>query len=65
MLVIPVSSESAFSTRGRILDSFCSSLSPTTVEALIYAQNWCRSIEQNVNDLQVEINEAEKIESYV
>ena len=43
ILVSTVSSESAFSTWGRILDSFCSSLSPTTVEALICAQNWLRS----------------------
>ena len=41
--VFTVSSESAFSTGGRILDLFHSSLSPTTVEALICAQNWLRS----------------------
>ena len=56
------SSESAFNTRDRILDLFHSSLSPTTIEFLICAQNWLRSTKQNVNDLQVEINEAEKIE---
>ncbi|KAH1094092.1 hypothetical protein GYH30_039700 [Glycine max] len=39
------------------------SLSSTTIKALICAQNWLRSTKQNVNDLQVEINEAEKIES--
>ena len=38
-----VSSESAFSTGNRILNSFRSSLSPTTVEALIGDQNWLRS----------------------
>ena len=56
IFVSTVSSESAFSTGNRILNSFRSSLSPTTVEALICAQNWLRSTKQNVNDLQVEIN---------
>jgi len=62
ILVCTVSSEFVFSTWSRILDSFYSSLSPTTVEALICVQNWLRSTKQNVNNLQVEINEAKKIE---
>jgi len=40
--VSTVASESAFSTGGRILDSFRSSSSPKTVEALICTQNWIR-----------------------
>ncbi|XP_028772962.1 zinc finger BED domain-containing protein RICESLEEPER 2-like [Neltuma alba] len=43
ILAVPVStvaSESAFSTGGRIVDSYRSSLSPTMTEALICAQNW-------------------------
>ena len=42
VLAIPVStvaSESAFSTKERVLDSFHSSLSPNTIEALICTQN--------------------------
>jgi hypothetical protein len=46
VMVVPVStiaSELAFSTGGRVLDSFRSSLSPLTVETLICCQNWLRS----------------------
>ena len=45
-MAIPVStiaSESAFSTGGRVLDSFRSSLSPLIVEARICCQNWLRN----------------------
>ena len=34
--------ESAFSMGGRVLDSFCSLLSPNTVETLICTQNWLK-----------------------
>jgi hypothetical protein len=39
MPISTVTSESTFSTRGRILDPFKNSLSPLTVEALICTQN--------------------------
>jgi hypothetical protein len=41
--VFTIASESAFSTRDRVLDSFRSSLSTLTIEALICYQNWLRS----------------------
>jgi hypothetical protein len=42
VLAIPITTvafESAFSTRGRVMDPFWSSLVPKTVEALTYSQN--------------------------
>ena len=38
-----VASESAFSTGGRVLDQYKSSLTPNMVEALVLLQNWLRS----------------------
>ncbi|CAN1241575.1 Zinc finger BED domain-containing protein RICESLEEPER 2 [Linum perenne] len=46
VLAVPistVSSESAFSTGGRVLDAFRSSLTPRIVEALICNQDWLRA----------------------
>ncbi|XP_038978584.1 zinc finger BED domain-containing protein RICESLEEPER 2-like [Phoenix dactylifera] len=45
VLAIPVStvsSESAFSNGGRVVDQYRSSLSPFTVEALVCTQDWLR-----------------------
>ncbi|KAL4346321.1 hypothetical protein GQ457_17G006270 [Hibiscus cannabinus] len=44
-----VSSESAFSTGGRVLDGFRSSLTPTMVEALICTQDWLRKSKESIN----------------
>ena len=63
VLAIPLStiaSESAFSTGGRVLDPFRSSLLPTTVEMLICAQNWLRAID--IIDLQESMEEVESYE---
>ncbi|KAI8550983.1 hypothetical protein RHMOL_Rhmol06G0149200 [Rhododendron molle] len=60
-LAIPVStvaSEAAFSTGGRVVDQFRSSLSPKLVECLICMQDWLRAtplpfeVEENVEEMQ-------------
>lgn len=64
VLAIPVStvaSEFDFSTGGRVLDPFRSSLSTITVEALICTQNWLRSPSQI--SLRDQLDELEDIES--
>ena len=62
ILAVPVStvaSESAFSTGGRVLDTFRSSLSPKIVQTLICTQDWIRkdfkpiSIEEDLSELEV------------
>ncbi|KAG8373567.1 hypothetical protein BUALT_Bualt11G0037900 [Buddleja alternifolia] len=72
VLAIPVStvaSESAFSTNGRILDPYRSSLNPEMVEGLVCCQNWLRS-EPFTIDIQefmkeVPIEEVEKYEEVI
>ncbi|GJY95648.1 zinc finger BED domain-containing protein RICESLEEPER 2-like protein [Tanacetum coccineum] len=56
VLTMPIStdaSESAFSTSGRVIDKFRSSLTPKTVKALIFTQDWLRSTPADVEDVQV------------
>ena len=61
ILAIPIStvtSESAFSTGGRVLDSFRSSLTPKIMEALIFTSDWLRqcsnpvSVEEAIEELE-------------
>nr|GFC79946.1 hypothetical protein [Tanacetum cinerariifolium] len=56
-----VASESTFSTGGRVLDSFRSSLSPETVQALICCQYQVRSVDVAVN-LKENIDDLKKFE---
>ncbi|GJX29393.1 zinc finger BED domain-containing protein RICESLEEPER 2-like protein, partial [Tanacetum coccineum] len=64
ILVIPVStvaSESTFSTGGRVLDSFRTSLTSQIVEALICCQDWIRSSHALIN-VEEKIEDLEKFE---
>lgn len=63
VLAIPIStvaSESAFSTSGRILDDFRSSLTPFTLQALICTQDWLRVKQINVEADLAEISKLEE-----
>ena len=64
VLAIPIStvaSEAAFSTDGRVLDPFRSSLTPRIVEALVCTQDWFqRSSKVNIEESLEELEELKK-----
>lgn len=64
VLAVPVSSvasESAFSTRGRILDSFRSLLTPKLVQTLVCCKDWLRSDSLPI-EIEEDLNYLEKFE---
>uniref|UniRef100_A0A803N3X8 GRF-type domain-containing protein n=1 Tax=Chenopodium quinoa TaxID=63459 RepID=A0A803N3X8_CHEQI len=68
ILAIPlltVASESAFSTGGRTLDPFRSSLTPKMVQALLCTQDWLRAKEVPIVDVEENLKELEEIEKEV
>ncbi|XP_076948383.1 zinc finger BED domain-containing protein DAYSLEEPER-like [Bidens hawaiensis] len=59
ILAIPVSSvasESAFSTGGRVVESYRSSLAPSLVEALICTEDWIGVSSKKINDTEIPID---------
>ena len=47
ILAIPittVASEATFSVGSRVIDTYCTSLAPETVQALLCGGDWCRNL---------------------
>ncbi|XP_075105694.1 uncharacterized protein LOC107777043 [Nicotiana tabacum] len=66
VLAIPISSvasESAFSTGGRILDPFRSSLTPRLVQALVCVQDWLRNESTTPIKIEEDLDNLEQLEA--
>lgn len=65
ILGVPIStvaSESAFSTGGRVLDTYRSSLTPKLVQALICTQDWLRSGSLHNDSVEDDMEQLEKVD---
>ncbi|XP_040962975.1 uncharacterized protein [Gossypium hirsutum] len=68
VLAIPIStvaSEFAFSTGGRVLDQYKSSLTPKIIQVLVCTQDWIRksSSQEDIKKIEEQIQELDKIEN--
>ncbi|XVF47547.1 hypothetical protein PTKIN_Ptkin03bG0117600 [Pterospermum kingtungense] len=62
ILISTITYESAFSTCGRMLDSYSSSVTPKLVQGLICTQDWLWSASR-IDDVEDDLEELEKIDS--
>ncbi|GJW21802.1 zinc finger BED domain-containing protein RICESLEEPER 2-like protein [Tanacetum coccineum] len=65
MPISTVASESAFSTGGRVIDQFISSLTPKTAEALICVQDWIRSTPTDIGLQDMPVNVLEELQEKI
>ncbi|GJX71223.1 zinc finger BED domain-containing protein RICESLEEPER 2-like protein [Tanacetum coccineum] len=65
MPISTVASESAFSTGGRVIDQFRSSLTPKTAEALICVQDWIRSTPTDIGLQDMPVNVLEELQEKI
>ncbi|GKV07140.1 hypothetical protein SLEP1_g18942 [Rubroshorea leprosula] len=61
-LVSTVASESAFSTSGRVLDDFRSSLTPKMAQALVFTQDWLRKKKRKHVNITLDCEDLDELE---